>query len=107
MAGAAKTAKKKNVIWKWSWRGLLIAASVVLNIGFIVVVITMMSSHALDYFFMSQGLSRYCDTANDSAFSSNSQKTQALRDYTCARGDASQYFQDGFKSYLNHLHISG
>lgn len=100
MADAKKPAKKPAQKWEMSWKTFFISLSVAANIGFAVVVITMMSSHVLDGMFMREGLNRYCAPQNDEKFSDNSEKTKAFRDYTCAQGDAKDFFNEGFKQYL-------
>jgi hypothetical protein len=103
MATSKKPAVKRQMSGNWniSWRQWLIAASVTLNIAFIVVLLTMMTSHALDGMFMKEGLARYCAKANDSQFDGSLEKVRALRVYTCAGGDAKNYFDEGFQKYLN------
>lgn len=88
-----------------SWRKLVIWASFAANIAFFVVLITMAATRAMDGLFISQGIIRYCDVANDDKFAGSTDQTKALRYYTCARGDANQYFQDGFKKYLDFKQI--
>lgn len=96
----AKKPVKKVTQWQISWKNFFIALSIAANIGFIVVFTTMMTSHVLDGMFMREGLNRYCASQNNGKFESNSEKTKALREYTCASGDAAQYFNDGFDKYL-------
>lgn len=101
MAVAKKPVSKKSAQkWDMSWKKLFISLSVAANIGFVVVVITMMSSHVLDGMFMREGLNRYCAAENNDKFSDSSEKTKAFRDYTCAHGDAADFFNEGFKQYL-------
>jgi|GEM_PF-2133561 len=101
MVVAKKSASKKPTSkWEVSWKTFFISLSVAANIGFVVVVITMMSSHVLDGMFMREGLNRYCATENDDKFADNSAKTKAFRDYTCAHGDAADFFNEGFNQYL-------
>ncbi len=100
MAVAKKPVKKTAQKWEISWKNFFIALSLAANIGFVVVVTTMMTSHAMDGMFMREGLNRYCASQNNDKFSDNSEKTKALREYTCASGDAKQYFDDGFTKYL-------
>lgn len=107
MAAKKPANKQSGSRWYFSWTRLFIAASVAANIAFVVVVATMITSHSLDGMFMNEGLQRYCNTANDDKFSDNPAKVRALRYYTCARGDAAQYFQEGFQKYLDYKHISG
>lgn len=103
MATSKKPAPKKQMGVKWniSWRRWLIVASGALNIAFIVVFVTMMTSHALDGLFMREGLARYCAKANDGQFADSPAKVKALRVYTCAGGDAKPYFNEGFQKYLD------
>lgn len=82
------------------------AASLTVNLAFVVVVITMMTSHVMDGMFMNEGLNRYCSSANDSKFDNTSAKVKAMRAYTCGSGDAKQYFENGFNSYLQSKGIS-
>jgi len=84
----------------WQWKGLFFAASVTLNIAFVVVFITMVTTNALDIMVMKEGLYRYCLASNDTKFEDSSDKTKALRDFTCARGDASDDFQNAVNDYL-------
>src|SRR5688572_11811940 len=103
------TSKKASITGvkrsKLSWKHFFITASVVANIAFVVAVITMITSNALDGMFMNEGLKRYCLAANDRKFSDNSDYAKALRHYTCARGDAETYFYDGFNTYLDYKNI--
>ena len=89
-----------------SWKQFFIAASVAANIGFVVVMITMMTSHTLDGMFMNEGLTRYCASQNNDKFNETTDKVQALRAYTCASGDAKEYFDSGFKNYLDYKDIA-
>lgn len=91
--------------WQVSWKHFFIVASVTANIAFVVVIITMITSHALDGMFMNEGLKRYCDSANDEKFEDNNERTIALRQYTCERGDAAAYFKNGFEQYLDFKNI--
>jgi hypothetical protein len=101
MALVKKSNKKgQRLLSGFSWVKLLIAASVVLNIGFIVVMTVVVTSNAFDWTLADQGLVRYCATANDSKFEGMSKQDLALRDFTCARDDAQAYFKDGFQKYL-------
>lgn len=90
---------------QWSWRRFFIATSVTLNIGFIVVIITMATTNGLDGMFMNEGLQRYCLTVNDGRFEDTTKMTRALRDYTCERSDAAAYFKEGFHKYLDYKNI--
>lgn len=104
MAGAKQGKQVKSTAARGvvAWKQFFIALSVAANIGFVVVVITMMTSHVLDGMFMNEGLSRYCSSVNDSKFSEAGDKTKALRAYTCATGDAKTYFDKGFQEYLDY-----
>lgn len=82
------------------WKGLFVAGSVTLNIAFVVIFIAIVTTNALDIMVMKEGLNRYCATANDAKFKDSSDKTQALRDFTCARGDAYDDFQSALGAYL-------
>lgn len=84
-----------------SWKKFLIAASVALNIGLVVLVATIMTSNALDGMLIKEGLTRYCEPANDDKFAGSSEQTIALREYTCERNGADVYFRDGFQKYLD------
>lgn len=104
------TSKKKQMTrkengsvqaWKISWKNLFIAASVSANIAFIVVIITMMTSHSLDGMFIKEGLTRYCASDNNDKFAASATNVQALRAYTCASGDAKAYFNEGFQKYVD------
>lgn len=110
MAVAKKPAKKVTQVtvgkWAMSWKEFFVALSVAANIGFVVIVVTMMSSHALDGMFMNEGLTRYCASENNDKFGNSTEKVKALRAYTCASGDAKQYFNDGFNKYLTAKGIS-
>jgi hypothetical protein len=99
MATAKKSTQKSSKL-NISWNKFFIALSISANIGFAVVVITMMTSHVLDGMFMREGLSRYCATENDEKFSDNSEKTKALREFTCAKGDAKDFFNQGLNDYM-------
>ena len=101
MAVAKKPVKKTTQKWEMSWKNFFVAFSVAANIGFVVVVTTMMTSHVMDGMFMREGLNRYCASQNNDKFADNSDKTKALREYTCASGDARQYFDGGFTKYLD------
>lgn len=101
MAKSKKTAEKTKSKWGFSWSGFFIAASVTLNIAFIVLMILLMATNVLDGMLMDVGLKRYCSSANDDKFSDSTAKVRALRAYTCGAGDAQQYFEAGFQNYLN------
>lgn len=101
MAKAKKAVGKESAKWGFSWGGFLIAASVTLNIAFIVLMILMMTTNTLDGMLMNEGLKRYCSSTNDDKFSDASARVKALRVYTCGSGDAKQYFESGFQDYLN------
>jgi len=83
-----------------SWKSFFYAASVTLNIAFVVVFVTMISTNALDGMLMKEGLNRYCSEANDKKFEDNPAKTQALRDFTCAKGEAQDDFETAVNAYL-------
>jgi hypothetical protein len=101
MAAAKKPVKKTTGTLEMNWTKFFIALSIAANIGFVVVVTTMMTSHALDGMFMREGLNRYCASQNNEKFTDSSEKTKALREYTCASGDAKKYFEEGFNKYLD------
>jgi hypothetical protein len=84
-----------------SLRRLIILASVTLNVGFLVIWVSLASSYSLDGLFMANGLDRYCSSLNDDKFKDSTVQVKALRDYVCDRPDADQYFQDGFEKYLD------
>jgi len=107
MAGAkqSKQSKTKVAIGAMSGKQFFIALSVAANIAFVVVIITMMTSNVLDGMFMNEGLSRYCSPVNNDKFVDAGEKTQALRAYTCASGEAKSYFDTGFQSYLDYKNI--
>ena len=84
-----------------SWRKLVILASVTLNVGFIVIWVSLASTYSLDGLFMANGLERYCSSQNDDKFKDATAQVAALREYVCDRPDADQYFQDGFAKYLD------
>jgi len=107
MAATKKSAATKSAMasWKMSWKNLFISASVAANIGFVVLVVTMMSTHALDGMFIKEGLTRYCANDNNDKFTSSSTNVKALRAYTCASGDAKQFFDDGFSKYVESLAV--
>lgn len=97
---AKKTTKQAEGKWKISWRNFFIAASVSLNIAFVVLIVAMATTNALDGMFMYEGLKRYCDPVNDSRFGGQPAENQALRDFTCAKGAAKQDFEKAFNNYL-------
>jgi hypothetical protein len=84
-----------------SWRRLIVLASVTLNVGFLVIWVSLASSYSLDGLFMANGLDRYCSEVNDDKFKDSTAQVKALRDYVCDRPDADQYFQEGFAKYLD------
>lgn len=84
-----------------SWKRFFIALSVALNIGLVVLVTAMMTTNALDGMLIKEGLTRYCDVANDDKFAGSPDQTIALREYTCERNGADVYFRDGFQNYLD------
>jgi hypothetical protein len=91
--------------WHPSLRRLVIFASFALNIGFIVVLLAVATSTALDGLFMPTALDRYCSTANDDKFQKEDAKVKAMRTYVCDRTDAHTYFIDGYYKYLDSLKI--
>ncbi|MGH7196956.1 MAG: hypothetical protein ACREGJ_04320 [Candidatus Saccharimonadales bacterium] len=91
--------------WHLSWKRLLIAASIVLNIGFLVVFVSMATTNAFDGLYVREGLERYCDTENDNKFEYPNDQAKAQRDFLCARGEAQEYFTEGFKKYLDFKSI--
>lgn len=107
MAASKKVQSKisSSGVGKMSAKQFFIALSVAANIGFVVVVTTMMTSHVLDGMFMNEGLTRYCNAANDDKFSEAGDKAKALRAYTCTTDDAKKYFDDGFQAYLDYKNI--
>ena len=92
-----------------SWRRFLILGSFAFNIAFVVVILTMSTSNALDHMFVKEGMSRYCEGVNDRLCTNSTDEVKALRNYTCAHGDAERYFQEGFNNYLHAkgLHDAG
>jgi hypothetical protein len=98
--------KDKSVVWGLSWKRLLIAGSVALNIAFIVLMLSVGISNALDGIFMASGLERYCSSNNDDKFTSSTVQVKALRNYVCDSPDANQYFKDGLNKYLDSKGIS-
>lgn len=107
MAGVkqSKQSKTKVTVGNMSLKQFFIALSIAANIAFVVVIITMMTSNVFDVMFMNEGLSRYCSSANDNKFVDAGEKAQALRAYTCATGEAKQYFDSGFQKYLDYKNI--
>ena len=83
-----------------SWRRLVIFASLALNVGFIVLWVSLTTT-SLDGLFMADGLGRYCSSANDDKFTNETDKVKALREYVCDRPQADKYFQAGFADYLD------
>ena len=88
-----------------SWKRLVIFASLALNIGFIVLWISLSVTNSLDGLFMDPGLDRYCSTVNDDKFSTSSTQVKELRNYVCDRNDAHKYFQDGLNKYLDSKNV--
>lgn len=86
--------------WKISWKRLLLAGSIVLNIAFVVVMVALASTNSLDSMIMNEGLKRYCNTANDGKFDDAGDEAKALRLFTCARGDAQEPFNSALNDYL-------
>ncbi len=102
MATAKKTPKLLQPgRWHPSLRRFVIFASLTLNIGFVVVLIALATSTALDGLFMSTALDRYCSTDNDNKFKREDAKIIAMRAYVCDRTDAHTYFMDGYYKYLD------
>lgn len=97
---AKKQTEQSRGVWRFSWKGFLIAASVALNIAFFVLFITMTTTNKLDIMFIHEGITRYCKVENDTLFKSNSDQMQALRRFTCAKGDAEEPFEKAFNEYL-------
>lgn len=89
-----------------SIRRLIILASLTLNVGFIVIWVSLASSYSLDGLFMADGLERYCSNLNDDKFKDSTAQVKALRDYVCDRPDADNYFQDGLGKYLDSKGIT-
>lgn len=100
MAATKKSPKKMT--WDISWKTLFISLSVAANIGLVVLVTAMMTSHVLDFMFMREGLSRYCATENDDKFTDTTDKVKAFREYTCGTGEAKEYFEDGLAKYYEY-----
>lgn len=88
-----------------SWKNFFIAASVAMNIAFLVLFITMISTNKLDVMFIQEGMNRYCKVENDILFDGSSDQTQALRKFTCAIGDAREPFEKAFNDYLKTQEI--
>ncbi|HSE60923.1 MAG TPA: hypothetical protein VLA88_01355 [Candidatus Saccharimonadales bacterium] len=88
-----------------SIRRLMILASVTLNIGFVVIWISLAATSSLDGLFMAKGLERYCSSSNDDKFGDSTAQVKALREYVCDRPDADMYFQEGFGKYLDSKNI--
>ncbi len=87
--------------WPISWTRLFIAASLVLNIGFVVVWVSLAGTNTLDGVFMANGLERYCSAGNDDKFKDSTSQVKGLRSYVCDTPDAHQYFQDGLTKYFD------
>ncbi|HEU5187726.1 MAG TPA: hypothetical protein VFT87_04460 [Candidatus Saccharimonadales bacterium] len=102
---AKKRAVQIGGVWQFSWRNFLIAASIVLNIAFVVLFITMTGTNKLDIMFIQEGVNRYCKVENDMLFDGSSDQMQALRRFTCAKGDAKEPFQRAFNEYLRTQNI--
>ncbi|HSE29084.1 MAG TPA: hypothetical protein VLA77_00665 [Candidatus Saccharimonadales bacterium] len=85
--------------WQMSWKNLMISASVVLNIAFIVLFFTMFFTNALDAVQIENGVAKYCSDGSNYLYENSEESIQALRDFTCARGDAKPYFDSAFKIY--------
>lgn len=82
-----------------SLRRLVIFASVTLNVGFIVLWLSLAATHSLDGLFMENGLARYCNTNNDDKFAAATPQVKELRNYVCDRPDAAKYFHEGLNNY--------
>lgn len=88
------------------WKSFFIAASVTFNIAFVVVFVTMVATSALDGMIMREGLVRYCATANDKKFKDTTDQVKALREFTCARGEAADDFEAAIQAYLTSKGIN-
>lgn len=82
-----------------SLRRLVIFASVTLNVGFIVLWVSLAATNSLDGLFMENGLARYCASNNDDKFSSATPQVKELRNYVCDTPGATQYFHEGLNKY--------
>ncbi len=82
------------------WKSFLIASSVTLNIAFVVVFIVIVGTNALDGMVMKEGLTRYCETKNDAKFKDSPDGVKALREFTCAKGEAADDFETAIDAYL-------
>jgi hypothetical protein len=91
--------------WHISWKRLVIVTSVTLNIGFVVIWLSLATTNSLDGLFMENGLVRYCSTSNDDKFDSTTAQTKGLRSYVCDKADAHQYFHDGLVKYYKAVGI--
>lgn len=94
------TKKTSSGKWQISWKNLWVSASVVLNIAFLVLLFTMFFTPTLDSVWIKEGLVRYCSDQNDDLYAGEPKDVQALRDFTCASGDAKPYFENALKIYL-------
>jgi hypothetical protein len=101
-----KSAPKTSVGWRVSWRRMIIFASFAVNIGFLVLFITLMTTNVLDGVLMPAGLDRYCSTRNDEKFATAKPKIKALREYVCDRPEAHPYFKEGLQKYLDSKYLS-
>lgn len=97
---ATKKGNTKTLKLTPSWKNFLIAASVALNIAFVVVFVALGATNALDTMLMKEGLTRYCDSANDAKFEGSDDKIKALREFTCAKGEAADDFESAINAYL-------
>jgi len=77
-----------------------------LNVALLTTLLAMSLTNVVDAMFMREGLTRYCETTNDAKFADAPARDKALRAYTCATGDAKQYFEKGFNEYLDTKGIS-
>jgi hypothetical protein len=101
-----KSTPKTSREWGVSWRRMLILASFAVNIGFVVLFITLATTNVLDGVLMPTGLDRYCSAKNDEKFATAGPKIKALREYVCDRPEAHPYFSQGLRQYLNSKHLS-
>lgn len=100
MAVKKQAVKVGGVEWKMSWRNFFVAASVALNIAFVVTFITMINTNSLDSMFIKEGLKRYCLDENGALFEESTEQAKELRNFTCATGEAAEPFNKAFNDYL-------
>ena len=106
MVTTSKSSVSKLKFWRgWSWRTLLVSASVTFNIAFVVLLGVFLTSNVLDWGLADQGLVRYCKSENDHQFNGLNSRDAALRNFTCGRDDAQPYFVKGFQNYLDYKGI--